>query len=310
MIDVGIVILSYGAGNQQAGLVEELLAADVAPSRILVIHNPDGTAAGARPAVTPGVAVCERERNEGYGRAMNAGIDHWRARAFEWVLLLTHDVRLGSSAIRELFATAARSPSYGVIGPVLIDAKTGRPFSYGGTDMPNNIVGHRLQAPPSTDGVARCEWVDGTVVLLRTRAYEEAGPLESQFFMYFEEPEFCARVRRAGWNVGVALGASVLTDPGLPKRPFAYGYLFCRNGLRYAWRTGGARRVASAVASQLRMSWYLAAKPYNRRFYDRRFRSTGWPAAAGIWLGLVGAARRESGPPPPFVRRLSDIGGV
>ena len=310
MIDVGIVVLSYGSGNQQAELVETLLTAGLPPGRILVVHNPDGTSAGARPSVRPGVAVFARERNEGYGPAMNAGIEHWRTRGLEWVLLLTHDVRLEPGAIHELLAAGARNPSYGVVGPVLVDAETGRPFSYGGIDMRENIVGHRLEAPRSNDGIASCEWVDGTVVLLRTRAYEQAGPIESRFFMYFEEPEFCARVRRAGWSVGVSLGASVLTDPGLPKRPLAYGYLFCRNGLRYAWRMGGLRQVVSGVVSQLRMSWYLAAKPYNRRFYDRSFRSMGWPAAAGIWLGLLGAARGQSGPPPHFVQRLSDIRGT
>jgi GT2 family glycosyltransferase len=310
VIKAGIVVLSYGAGNQQAELVESLVAAGVPPSRILVVHNPDGTSAGAFPAVRTGVAVCSRERNEGYGPAMNAGIEYWLARGLEWILLLTHDVQLERQSLEELLAAGARNPSYGVLGPVLVDTETGRPFSYGGIDMRDNIVGHRLDRPASEDDVSPCGWVDGSVVLLRTCAYREAGPIESRFFMYFEEPDFCLRVRRAGWRVGVALGARALTGPGLPKRPLAFGYLFCRNGLRYAWRTGGPRRVATAVTSQLRMSWYLAARPYNRRFYDRTFRRMGWPAAAGIWLGLLGAARGQSGPPPPLVQRLTDIGGT
>ena len=310
MISAGIVVLSYGVRNQQAELVEDLVAAGVPPSQILVVHNPDGTQEGAHLEVLPGVAVCWRKRNEGYGPAMNSGIQHWLERGLEWVLLLTHDVRLEPGAVEELLAVGAQNPSYGVLGPVLVDAKTGRPFSYGGIDMRENIVGHRLDRPRSANGVALCGWVDGSVVLVRARAYQESGPIESRFFMYFEEPDFCVRVRRAGWHVGVALGARAVTDPGLPKRPLAYGYLFCRNGLRYAWRTGGPRRVALAVASQLRMSWYLAAKPYNRRFYDRSFRRMGWPTAAGICLGLLGAARGQSGPPPRFIQRLTDIGGT
>jgi len=310
MIDIGIVVLSYGAGNEQARLVDSLIAAGVPAGRILVVHNPDGTWTGARPVVRADVAVCPRERNEGYGPAMNAGIEHWLTRGLEWVLLLTHDVQLDPEALEELLAAGERNPAYGVLGPVLVDTGTGRAFSYGGIDMPENIVGHRLVRPASDDDVSACAWVDGSVLLLRARAYREAGPIESRFFMYFEEPDFCLRVRNAGWRVGVALGAVARTAPGLTKRPLAYGYLFCRNGLRYAWRTGGRRGVTAAVASQLRMSWYFAPRPYNRRFYDRRFRRMGWPTAAGIWLGLLGAARGQSGPPPPFVRRLTDIGGT
>ncbi len=307
---MAVVVLSYGSGNQQQELVESLVEAGISPSRILVVHNPDGTAAGARPMVRSGVAVRALERNRGYGTAMNAGIEHWLAHGAEWILLLTHDVQIEAESLDHLIQAAAAHRTYGVLGPVLVDAETGRPFSYGGIDARDNIVGHRLDRPESADGVAACAWVDGSVVLLRATAYQAAGPIESRFFMYFEEPDFCVRVRHAGWRVGVVLGSRAVTDPGLPKRPLAYGYLFCRNGLLYAWRTGGPRGVAIAAGSQLRMSWWFAAKPYNRRFYDSRFRRMGWPTAAGIWLGLIGAASGRWGPPPTFVRRLTDIAGT
>jgi GT2 family glycosyltransferase len=308
---LGVVVLSYGSSNQQDGLVQTLVAEGVPPSRVLVVHNPDGTPHGARPAARAGVAVQVRERNEGYGPAMNVGIEYWLERGAEWVLLLTHDVRTNPGALQELLRVASRHARCGVVGAVLVDAATGRPFSYGGVDMPHNIVGHLEEPPQSPDGLAPCGWVDGSIMLLRANAYRDAGPLESRFFMYFEEPDFCARVRRAGWQVGVALKASALTQPGLTARPFAYGYLFCRNGLLYAWRTGGRRGVARAIRSQLRMAWWLAAKPYNRRFYSSTwFVRFGWPKAAGILLGLLSAARGRWGPPPRLVQRLSDIAGT
>ncbi len=307
---LGVVVLSYGSSNEQDGLVENLIETGVPPSQIVVVHNPDGTAAGARPDVRRGVDVELMERNLGYGCAMNTGIERWLGTDAELVLLATHDVRFERGALAELLRAADSHPEFGVIGPTLIDSATGRPFSLGGIEMEDNIVGHRLIVPDAGDTIAECAWVDGSAVLLRASTCRDVGPIETRFFMYFEEPDYGMRARQAGWRVGVALKARALTAPGLTKRPFAYGYFFSRNGLLYAWRRGGRRRVARAIRSQLRMSWWLFAKPYNRRFYYSGFVRTGWPKAAGIWLGLLSAARGRWGPPPPLVRRLSDISGI
>lgn len=311
MNDVGVVILSYGSGNQQTELVDSLVSDGIALGRILVVHNPDGTRAGARPLLRPGVASRVLLRNEGYGGAMNAGIEYWLAEQVGWVLLLTHDARFAPGGLAKLLNAGEADATHGVLGPVLVRSDTGRPYSYGGVDARENIVLHREQRPEQHwNGIADCAWVDGTVMLVRAKAYQQAGPIDARFFMYFEEPDFCMRIRRVGWGVGVALEATAITAPGQTERPLAYGYLFCRNGLRYAWRSGGARRLATAVESQLRMTSYLASKPYNRRFYDPTFRRFGWSVAVGIWLGLIAAGMRRWGPPPSWVQRLTDIGGA
>jgi GT2 family glycosyltransferase len=241
---------------------------------------------------------------------MNAGLEHWLAQDVDWVLLLTHDARLRSGSVATLREAAARALAYGVLGPVLVRADTGKPYSYGGLDDRDNITAHREERPESAEGIAPCAWVDGTAMLVRAQAYRQAGPIESCFFMYFEEADFCMRVRRQRWAVGVVLDATAVTAPGPAKRPLAYGYLFSRNGLLYAWRAGGARRVATAIESQVRMTSYLASKPYNRRFYDPEFRRFGWLTAIGIWLGMIAAALRRWGPPPPWLQRLGDIKGT
>jgi GT2 family glycosyltransferase len=190
----------------------------------------------------------------------------------------------------------------------MIDGDKGEPFSYGGIDLRSNIVGHRTDPPPTDDhGIAECEWVDGGAWLIKSEAVTRVGDLDHGFFMYFEEPEFCLRVRRAGWKVGVVRSASAVTSPGQTRRPTAYGYLFCRNGLEFAWRAGGARRLADAIRSQLYMASWLAPRPYQRRFYDANFRRLGYAKVRGMALGALAFALRRFGPPPPRVRAASDI---
>lgn len=310
-MSMGVLILSYGGSNVHAPLVAELYAQDVDKGDILVVHNPDGSYEGALPVPMAGIHTMVMERNVGYGAAMNAGIRECLAREFDWILLLTQDARPSPGAISQLLATAERSPAYGVLGPTLRDSHANAVFSYGGFDDAENITTHRVERPtPGSTGTAACDWVDGSAMLVRARAYNEAGPLDEGFFMYFEEADFCLRVRAAGWRVGAVVEAEFATAPGQAKRPLAFGYLFSRNGLWYARRAGGRRGVLAAIKSQVKMSWWLAPKPYNRRFYDRAERRFGYTKAAGLWLGMIAAALHRPGPPPPYISRLSDISGT
>lgn len=309
MNDLGVVLLTYGHSDEWRPLLEQITGDGLDPDQLVVVHNPDGS--GSRPPSPEGTPILTMDRNLGYGAAMNAGLQHSLAQGRRWILLLTHDVRLRPGSLATLAQAAQSADRYGVLGPTLVDRRTAAPFSYGGIDMESNIVGHRLERPAvDEDGIGECQWVDGCALMLRAEAVRSAGALEARFFMYFEEPEFCLRAKQAGWKVGVVVDAEVETSPGHTRRPRAYGYLFCRNGLYYARRAGGRRRLARAARSQLQMVWYLAPRPYNRRFFDSDFRRSGYAMARGIFRGALGYARGEWGPPPAALRRTEDIRGT
>jgi len=46
-------------------------------------------------------------------------------------------------------------------------------------------------------------------MLLRCAALREAGLFDERFFLYWEDAELCARLRRAGWEMAVAGEAKV-----------------------------------------------------------------------------------------------------
>ena len=55
-------------------------------------------------------------------------------------------------------------------------------------------------------------WVPGTVMIVRPAAVSEVGPLREELFMYGEDLEWCWRMRRAGWRIGVCSSATFVHD--------------------------------------------------------------------------------------------------
>ncbi len=51
------------------------------------------------------------------------------------------------------------------------------------------------------DEIKEYDYLDDIYLLVRRRAYEETGGYDPNFFLYYEETDWCARVRRAGYKL-------------------------------------------------------------------------------------------------------------
>jgi GT2 family glycosyltransferase len=297
---LGVVVLTHGDGAPAFPLVQSLLDDGVPPSSIAVVHNIlTDDQDPIRPADRT-VTVLRMAGNLGYAAGMNAGVQHHLERECELVLLLTHDVSLRDGAIDALLEAARAAPDFGVLGPVVWWRSAGIPFSYGGVHIAAGIPSQARDAPrPSNPaGISPCDWVEGCAMLIRRAVFEQAGPFDERFFLYFEETEFCLRAARAGWPAGVVLDAAVEQEPGLDRWPGAYVYLMARNGLEYARLRDGGSGLLSAVRRHTSESWQsirVCASPRSSAGQKRqnaiRLRAR--------WRGMADFARRRWGPPPP-----------
>jgi GT2 family glycosyltransferase len=48
--------------------------------------------------------------------------------------------------------------------------------------------------------IQKVDWVVGAAILLRREAWRQVGPIEEDFFMYFEETDWCHRAAAVGWE--------------------------------------------------------------------------------------------------------------
>ncbi|HEX8752622.1 MAG TPA: glycosyltransferase family 2 protein [Solirubrobacterales bacterium] len=305
---LGIVILTYGESGVHAGLLESLWREGVEPERVLVVHNP-ARPGEPDPQLSRGCELLRAPRNLGYAGAMNLGIARMAERGADPVLLLTHDARLLPGSLGKMLEAAAEGERYGLLGPALVLAGSGEPFSFGGITRSNGTNAHRRQRPTAdAAGVAACDWVDGGTILVRAAALAAAGGFDERFWSYCEEADLCLRVRRAGFGVGVALAAVAEQDPGGPKRPGAWTYLITRNGAEYARRAVGLRGV---LTIELRAAWsvlYGLAR-VAARLVRRRPGGPGepWAMAVGTARGAIDFLRGRWGPPPADLPGMGDL---
>lgn len=170
----------------------------------------------------PAVRVLCNSRNLGFAAGNNCGFSIARGR---YVLLLNSDTLVLPGALDESVKYLNEHPDAGVLGcRVEFPDRSFQTSCYRFSDplvlfmvrvLPlGSIANERLnfgrywarqfQKPTEVDCVAGC------FMVVRREIIESLGGLDEDFFMYGEDEEWCARIKRGGWRVMYFPGATII----------------------------------------------------------------------------------------------------
>ena len=211
---VSTVIVAYNSG----GFIRRCLTAVGSEhGDVVVVDNgsPDGESAIVRNEFSYARSIA-RTRNDGFGTAANVGV---KATGSRWVLLLNPDAWPLDDAIDQLVRFADGRPELGATGPLLFSAEgepqrsTIRPplapaplalwAAFPHATSRAYSLWRRAPSVPRRETVRPGEFLQGAALLLRRDAFEQVGGFDESFFMYGEDADLCARLRAAGWSVGL-----------------------------------------------------------------------------------------------------------
>jgi GT2 family glycosyltransferase len=194
--------------------LDALVAQEPAGFEILAVDN--ASTDGSGDLITeryPGVQLIREESNLGFAGACNVGL---RAAAGKVLVLLNQDTRVFEGWLDAL-ARACREPAVGVAGCKALypDGKTIQ-HAGGRLEWPLGMGSHEGCGEPDGDAwsVARpVDYVTGAAMAFRHQVWDELGPLDEGFWPgYYEDTDFCYRVRQAGYEVWYTPDACLIHD--------------------------------------------------------------------------------------------------
>ncbi len=190
----------------------------------------------------PEARLIRNAENLGYARANNIGIVESRGR---YVLLLNSDTIVPPGTLAKLVAFMDAHPQAAACSPRLLqpDGKP-QPYAFGGDPTPGYLlrrgINRLLFRRPLHDwGISQpmqVDWVSGACLMARRAAIEQVGLLDEAMFMYFEDNDWCRRMRLAGWQIWYVPTVAIthIGGAGLKQNPAAQRAY--RASLRYFYR--------------------------------------------------------------------------
>lgn len=233
----------------------------------------------------PDVIVLEPGENIGFSRGNNLGI---RRATGATVLLLNPDTELTAGALRSMRDALHSDPKIGVVGPLLrypdgrVQSSRRRFPTLATALVESTLVQEWWPTHPAlarysmadlpSDRPHDADWLVGACLLARREVFATAGLLDERLFLYAEEPEWCWRVRRAGWRVRYVPAAEVRHHEGmstgqnvaLRQRSFAVSKAYLMRAL-YGPAVGALVRAALVADQGVRLvregvKWSLGHK--------------------------------------------------
>ncbi len=219
--------------------------------------------AGAE-AGAPAVRVIRRERNGGFGAAVNTGLEQVRT---PLALVLNSDLRIDGEQITALLDQAAAwQPAVigaQVVGPGGAVQWSGRHFptiAHQVTEwltplarwrhhrLLHEMVGHDMRAVEADAPIA-VDWVMGALMLLPVAQVRAIGGFDESFHMNSEEVDLQLRLRHAGVPSVVIPSVRVEHAGGGSSDPGRRRQWLVDSRFRYAGKWGRPRALAAALGA-------------------------------------------------------------
>jgi N-acetylglucosaminyl-diphospho-decaprenol L-rhamnosyltransferase len=191
-MNLSVVTVTYNSSRCIESCLDAVAQVLPGAERIVVDNaSGDDTRAIAEQA---GAQVLARERNEGFGRACNAGAEKAKG---DHVLFVNPDVELTAANAVELEAQLARRP-FGLAGPRL--SSRGH---WIGDYFDHTLRALRPRELQAWEGSGReangqAAWASGEILLVRRDEFLRLGGFDPRFFLYYEDRDLSARYREAG----------------------------------------------------------------------------------------------------------------
>lgn len=217
---ISVIIVNFNAGDYLRAAVDSVIAQDGIRAEIIVVDNAstDGSIAHLRDGLgnTDQFRLIEIDSNIGFARACNVGIQAAQGRT---LLLVNPDCRLFPGAVATLRDALDADPEIGMVGPRIINPD-GSEQRGARRDIPNPwqifcvvLQLHRLMpnhprfrgfnrhGEPLPDKPTEVQAVSGACMMVRRETVSAAGTLDSDYFLHFEDLDWCLRINAAGWRI-------------------------------------------------------------------------------------------------------------
>lgn len=245
---VSIVTVNFNQPKITEDLLRSLQDVNVYPNlEIIVVDN------GSKPDPVPdwnekfpGIKFVRSDKNTGFAGGNNIGIQHATG---DYLFLINNDTEVTAPLIGKLVEKMEANPKIGMISPKIHYFDQPGMLQYTGyTPMNyftarNACIGQFEQDHGQYDSLSGVTgYAHGAAMMIRREALQKAGVMDENYFLYYEELDWCERIRKAGYEIHVDLSALIYHKESVAvgKRSALKEFFMNRNRILFIRKNGSA----------------------------------------------------------------------
>lgn len=160
----------------------------------------------------PEIKFIRSEQNLGFAGGNNLALKHAKG---DFLFFVNNDAELTEGCIKRLLALFETVPDLGIVSPLICYLGTNSEQRTTNNDLiqyagmtrvnpftgRNRTIGNKELNEGQFAESQPTAYAHGAAMMISRRILEQVGPMDEGFFLYYEELDWCERIRRAGFSV-------------------------------------------------------------------------------------------------------------
>lgn len=214
---VSIVVLNWNGIADTLACLHSLASLQYSNFNAIVVDNgstDDSSSRLKKYKASYPLTVIETGRNLGFAGGNNVGIRHALDGGADHILLLNNDATAAPDALGHLVHAAQRHPDAGVFSARVLYSREPTRVWFDGARWNRHSLrlewpGQGAQENTLDSAIHETDYACGAALFFRAEVARQIGLLDEDFFLVWEEVDWCFRARKAGWRNLVVPAAKV-----------------------------------------------------------------------------------------------------
>lgn len=240
---LGIIICNFNKKEYLSGCINSLLQAhfDNIKYDIIVVDNAstDGSGLFVK-ANYPHIILLENATNTGGSGGFDRGIRYCIEKNYDYVALLDNDILLEENTLINLLNYLKNHPKVGIVGSKICTMDNPDILQEMGSfiDFEENFnIKTPFKGYKDTNNlpeIIKCDYVPACCLITTQEVLKKVGSFNTDHFIYWDDMDWCTRVKRAGYEIHAINNSRVFHKMGSSNNTNTFGiYYFERNRILF-----------------------------------------------------------------------------
>jgi GT2 family glycosyltransferase len=215
---ISIITVNYNGLDMTLDLLKSIGKQSYKNVEIFVVDN----ASREDPAMFfqknhPEVKFIRSEKNLGFAGGNNLAV---KAAKGDFLFFINNDAEITEGCLQKLVALFAEKPKLGIVSPLLLYFNESKGsdkdlIQYAGTTRVDSVtarnrtLGEKERDNGQFNTATETAYAHGAAMMIKRQVVDNVGIMFEDFFLYYEELDWCERIRKAGYDIYVEPRARV-----------------------------------------------------------------------------------------------------
>jgi len=205
---VSIILLNYNGYNDTIEAVESLEKIKYNNYEIIIVDNESTNDSYEilKSKLNKKHTLIKSGKNGGFAYGNNVGIKHALEGGAEYILLINNDTEVEPEFLNYLVESLEEDEKVGLSTGLILNYYNKEKVWYAGGEINwDKFYGYHIDEGKNIKHIIMKEkfitFATGCLMLIKSSVLKEIGFLPEEYFMYYEDVDFCAKLQKSGYSI-------------------------------------------------------------------------------------------------------------